>query len=183
MKKLKLVESYSKAFYLLASQESCVDNVLKDCKVLLSLLNSDKAFVSFFTPEVASVEEQKKALELIFSKSTFQEITKKLLFLLLDNRRFFLLSDIARHLFVLEDEHNKVLKGQVVSVIALSDKDKKQLEASLVDKFKANISLEYKEDITLAEGFVVRIAGHTFNTSFNSKMDNLNKHIKRNISF
>lgn len=183
MKKIKLVQSYSKAYYSLAIDQSCIKEILQDCTNLLALFAKDTAALLLFAPQTSSVKKQKKVLQLVFDKTSFHTITKNFLSLLVENKRFFLVEDIVHFMFFLQDQHNKVLKGNVVSVAPLSDSEKEQLKASLVDQFKANISLEYKEDSSLAEGFIVRIAGHTLNTSFNNKMNNLNKHIKRNLSF
>lgn len=183
MKKIKLIQSYSKAYYALALEQSCAKAVFDDCKNILKLLEKDTAIILLFDAQVSSTQKQKKVLELIFSKANFQTITKNFLFLLVDNKRFFLLKDIIHSMFALQDQHNKILKGSVTSVSVLKDSEKEKLKASLADQFKANIELEYKEDPSLAEGFIVRIAGRILNTSFNNKMDNLNKHIKKNLSF
>ncbi|MBE8221121.1 MAG: ATP synthase F1 subunit delta [Bdellovibrionales bacterium] len=183
MKKIKLIQSYSKAYYCLAEDKSCVKEVLQDCKNLLALLKKDTAILSLFDFKTSSIKNQKKVLQLLFSKTDFNKITKNFLSLLVENKRFFLIQDIADYMFVLKDKYDKVLNGSVTSVSKLSETEKKYLKDSLVDQFKSNINLQYKEDKSLAEGFIVRIAGHSLNTSFNNKMDNLNKHIKRNLSF
>ncbi|MBE8162782.1 MAG: ATP synthase F1 subunit delta [Bdellovibrionaceae bacterium] len=183
MKKTKLAQTYSKAYYSLAMEQACIKEVLKDCNNLLALFEKEPSFLLFFDNQVSSIKKQKQALQVVLDKFSFHTVTKNFLSLLLENKRFFLIKNIISLLFLLQNEHNKILKGSVISVASLSDLEKKQLETALVDQFKANVTLEYKQDPSLAEGFIVRIAGHTLNTSFNNKIDNLNKHIKRNLSF
>lgn len=183
MKKTKLAQVYSKAIYNLGTEQSCLKNILKDFGNLLALLEKTPKIIFLFDAQFFSAKEQKQSLDILFQKSDFCLISKNALRLIIDKQRFFLIKDIIKALFILQDTDNKILKGNVSSALAFQQDEKKQLQAALVDQFKLGVSLKYKEDKSLAEGFVVNIAGHALDTSFNNKISNLNKHIKKNLNF
>lgn len=183
MKKTKLVAVYSKALYNLGKEQSCLKKILQDCYNLLALLEKNPKIIFLFNTQFFSIKKQKQNLDLLLSKSDFCLISQNTLRLLVDNQRFFLVTDIIKSVFALQDTNNNIIKGSVTSAFAFNQYEKKQLQASLVDQFKLGVNLEYKEDKSLTEGFVVNIAGHALDTSFNNKINNLNKHIKKNLSF
>ena len=162
---------YAKAIFEIAKEENSTDSVLRDMKTVEILCNSSHDFKNLLSNSQINYNEKKTAiLSLIKDHNS---LTIKLLDLLIQNKRVYIVNDIANSFIQLYNSH-KDIKEAVVITASPIDKD---LEEKILSKINISdlksINLKNIVNPEILGGFIIRFDGKEYNASVKQNLNNL----------
>ena len=162
---------YAKAIFEIAKEENSIDSVFRDMKTVEILCNSSHDFKNLLSNSQISYNEKKTAiLSLIKDHNS---LTIKLLDLLIQNKRVYIVNDIANSFIQLYNSHNDIKEAVVITASPI-DKD---LEEKILSKINISdlksINLKNIVNPEILGGFIIRFDGKEYNASVKQNLNNL----------
>ena len=162
---------YAKAIFEIAKEENSIDSVFRDMKTVEILCNSSHDFKNLLSNSQINYNEKKTAiLSLIKDHNS---LTIKLLDLLIQNKRVYIVNDIANSFIRLYNSHNDIKEAVVITASPI-DKD---LEEKILSKINISdlksINLKNIVNPEILGGFIIRFDGKEYNASVKQNLNNL----------
>lgn len=164
---------YAKAILDVAKDNNNTANVHLDMKSVIDAIKGNKELNDFLQSPIIKGEVKFAALSEIFSNT--QNETKGLLKLLLENKRFPILEQVATEYNALHDELNGIEIAKVTTAFPITP----ELEAKVLAKIKEfsnkNITITNVVDPSIIGGFVLRMGDKQFNASVANRLQELKR--------
>lgn len=165
---------YAKAILDVANQKGQAERVSEDMKNISQAISESQELKLFLENPIHKGEVKLNALKEIFANTT--EDTKSLFNLLLQNKRFDILGDIARKYNVLFDE----LKGNEIAYVTTAVEMNEDFKAKVLEKVqeltnKKQVVIENIVNPEIIGGFIIRIGDKQFNASVAEKLEKLKR--------
>tara|TARA_B110000003_G_scaffold255666_1_gene272635 strand:+ start:1285 stop:1815 length:531 start_codon:yes stop_codon:yes gene_type:complete len=162
---------YAKAIFEIAIEENAIENVFNDMNVIDSLSNDSSDFRNLLTNSQIKYQDKKNAiLSLIES---YSGLTVKLIDLLINNKRVYIVNDIAKSFIQLYNRHNDIKEAVVITAAPIN----KDLEEKILSKINVadikSINLKNIVDPSILGGFIIRFDGKEYNASVKQNLNNL----------
>jgi F-type H+-transporting ATPase subunit delta len=168
-------ERYARALIELAlTNELVANSVADDLKVINETINSNDDLKNSLNHPSYSANQKRALLKEIFMGQV-QELTLRLLDLLVNRRRLDLLSAIEHSYRKLLNEKRNVVIAQLISSDPLSENNLADIKARLNEFLGKNLSLETIIDPSLIAGFVLRIGDQVIDGSLKGRLNNIEK--------
>lgn len=168
---------YAKAILEIAQANNNTANVATDMNSIVNAVKGSKELRNFLQSPIIKGEVKYASLVEIFAAA--QKETKSLFQLLLTNKRFELLPNIASDFQALVNELNGVEIAKVTTAFPLTA----ELEAKVLAKIKEfsnkTITIENIVDESIIGGFILTMGDQQYNASVASRLQNL----KREFSY
>lgn len=168
---------YAKAILEIAQANNNTANVANDMNSIVNAVKDSKELKNFLQSPIIKGEVKYSSLVEIFAAA--QKETKSLFQLLLTNKRFELLPNIASDFQALVNELNGVEIAKVTTAFPLTT----DLEAKVLAKIKEfsnkTITIENIVDESIIGGFILTMGDQQYNASVASRLQNL----KREFSY
>lgn len=168
---------YAKAILEIAQANNNTANVANDMNSIVKAVKDSKELKNFLQSPIIKGEVKHSSLVEIFAAA--QKETKSLFQLLLTNKRFELLPNIASDFQALVNELNGVEIAKVTTAFPLTA----ELEAKVLAKIKEfsnkTITIENIVDESIIGGFILTMGDQQYNASVASRLQNL----KREFSY
>ena len=162
---------YAKAIFEIAIEENAIENVFNDMNIIDSLSNDSLDFRNLLTNSQIKYQDKKNAiLSLIES---YSGLTVKLIDLLINNKRVYIVNDIAKSFIQLYNRHNDIKEAVVITATPIN----KDLEEKILSKINVadikSINLKNIVDPSILGGFIIRFDGKEYNASVKQNLNNL----------
>ena len=162
---------YAKAIFEIAIEENAIENVFNDMNVIDSLSNDSSDFRNLLTNSQIKYQDKKNAiLSLIES---YSGLTVKLIDLLINNKRVYIVNDIAKSFIQLYNRHNDIKEAVVITATPINN----DLEEKILSKINVadikSINLKNIVDPSILGGFIIRFDGKEYNASVKQNLNNL----------
>ena len=162
---------YAKAIFEIAIEENAIENVFNDMNIIDSLSNDSSDFRNLLTNSQIKYQDKKNAiLSLIES---YSGLTVKLIDLLINNKRVYIVNDIAKSFIQLYNRHNDIKEAVVITATPIN----KDLEEKILSKINVadikSINLKNIVDSSILGGFIIRFDGKEYNASVKQNLNNL----------
>ena len=167
---------YAKAILEFATDANKAAAVNEDMKSIGTTINSNQELSDFLSNPIIKQEVKNAALKEVFS--SVQPETNKLFDLLLENKRFEILSAISSEYSTLFDANNGVQSATVTTAIAMTPELEQQVLAKIATFSSKKITIENTVDPSIIGGFILRIGDMQYNASVANKL----KELKREFS-
>ena len=168
---------YAKAILEIAQANNNTANVANDMNSIVNAVKDSKELKNFLQSPIIKGDVKYSSLVEIFAAA--QKETKSLFQLLLTNKRFELLPNIASDFQALVNELNGVEIAKVTTAFPLTA----ELEAKVLAKIKEfsnkTITIENIVDESIIGGFILTMGDQQYNASVASRLQNL----KREFSY
>jgi F-type H+-transporting ATPase subunit delta len=164
---------YAKAILEFATDANKAAAVNKDMKSIGTTINSNQELSDFLSNPIIKQEVKNAALKEVFS--TVQPETNKLFDLLLENKRFEILSAISSEYSTLFDANNGVQSATVTTAIAMTPELEQQVLAKIATFSSKKITIENTVDPSIIGGFILRIGDMQYNASVANKLQELKR--------
>ncbi|WP_298145115.1 ATP synthase F1 subunit delta [Flavobacterium sp.] len=166
---------YAKAILDIALDKNEADAVAVDMQSIADTLHANAELSNFLTNPVLPGANKLSALEAIFSNTS--GTTKNVFRLLLENKRFAILGDIATAYLQLNDQRNGIETALVTTAQPLDA----ALETAVLNSVKAltsaKVTLKNIVDPSIIGGFILRIGDKQFNASVAQRIQNLKREL------
>ncbi len=174
----KIAERYAQSFFDLALENKSLDAYTQDMKLVETVLESDPAFVAFFSHVLIADEVKYKLLDESFG-SSIDHMTLNFLKLLVKKRRIRYIKPIVKAFIVLSNKELGIEEGLIFSPYELNEHQVKDIEKAISKKEKKVITLRVIKDPDLIGGVKVQIANRVYDGSIKNKVNRLKEELIR----
>jgi F-type H+-transporting ATPase subunit delta len=175
-----LAGRYASAVFELALEERALDGVTADIAALKVMLAGSPELLRLVRSPIFSREEQGRAMDAVLTRANAGALTKKLVLLLAQKRRLFMLANVITAFEGLLARHRGEVAADVTSARALSADETAELKRVLKEKLGREPSLTTHVDPKLLGGLVLRVGSRMIDSSLRTKLDGLRAAMKGN---
>ncbi|MBI4056552.1 MAG: ATP synthase F1 subunit delta [Elusimicrobia bacterium] len=168
-----LARRYSQALYQAAGKIGHVGEVQQELLEAYKILRGQMAL---FLHPLIPVEEKKKELRALL-KSKYSPLTLRFLELLVEKKRFGLLSSVLAQFEEILDDKMGVIKAQVRTAFPLTGAEEKKLKQELKRLTGKEIALEVREDPVIMGGIVVKMGDWVLDRSFTNVLNQMKEQL------
>lgn len=172
MIKSRVAKRYARALFEFALDNGQLESVAGDLDLLDAALRNSPEFRRLIDSPVISRRAKQAAFSTLFKERLQADTFKYVTFLIAKNREA-LLPDIVVDFHDLLDAHRGILRGEVTSVIALSEFQLRNLKAHLDQLTGKNVLITQRTDPNLLGGLLVRIRDTVYDASLRHKLEKL----------
>lgn len=177
MKSTKAASRYAKALLELAIEQNKVDVIAADMKYLAQVNDETPDFQVLLKSPVINTPKKIAIFAEIFDQ--FDELSKLFVNLIINNRREFMLAEIAHSFDAQLKAHNGIVPITLISAIALTEATKKEILAKVQKSIKGTLEVTEIIDETLIGGFIIRMDDVQIDASIASQFNNLKQRLTR----
>jgi len=164
---------YAKAILEYATDANKSTAVNDDMKSIGNTIDSNLELRSFLSNPTIKQDIKNAALKEVFA--SVQPETNKLFDLLLENKRFEILSAISSEYTNLFDANNGVQLAIVTTAIAITPELEKQVLDKIATFSNKKITIQNTIDPSIIGGFILRIGDMQYNASVANKLQELKR--------
>ena len=166
---------YAKAILEIAESKGVATNVSEDMTLIASTIKSNEELSTFIQNPTIKVEVKESALLEIFANSN--AVTKSLIHLLFENKRFEILNAIALEYNALFDIMNNVEVAKVTTAIPMDAALEAKVLAQIATFSDKKVTIENVVDPSIIGGFILRIGDKQYNASVANRLQVLKREL------
>lgn len=166
---------YARAIIDQANDRNATEMVQEDMKLIASTVASNQELEQFISNPTLNVEAKNNALVEIFASTN--AVTKSLFCLLLENKRFELLHDIAVEFSKLYDESKGIQHAEVTTAFTMDQALEEKVMAKIRTFSDKKIIINNIVDPAIIGGFIIRIGDQQFNASIANSLQTLKREL------
>ena len=171
---------YAKAVLQQANETNVAEVMFDDMQSVYTTIEGSKELRSVLKSPVVKLSEKNDALLSIFSK--LSDTTKRLIQVLVDNKRVALLGNVASSYIDLYNESKGVKIAKVTTAVPLTP----ALENKVLAKVKeltgsASVTLENAIDASIIGGFILRVGDLQYNASIANQLGNIKREFSKSV--
>ena len=166
---------YATAILDLSDSKGVAEVVNNDMKLIASTINGNLELSTFIQNPTIKVEAKETALLEVFANAN--GVTKGLLHLLFENKRFEILEVIALEYSKLFDIMNNVEVAKVTTAVAMNAALEAKVLAKIALISDKKITIENTVDPAIIGGFILRIGDKQYNASVANRLQVLKREL------
>jgi F-type H+-transporting ATPase subunit delta len=166
---------YATAILDLSDSKGVTEIVNNDMKSIASTIKGNEELDTFIQNPTIKVEVKEKALLEVFA--TVDNVTKGLIHLLFENKRFEILDVIAAEYSKLFDIKNNVEVAKVTTAVAMDVALEAKVLAKIATLSDKKITIENIVDPAIIGGFILRIGDQQYNASVANRLQVLKREL------
>ncbi|PJJ10208.1 ATP synthase F1 subcomplex delta subunit [Flavobacterium sp. 1] len=166
---------YATAILDLSDSKGVTEIVNNDMKSIASTIKGNEELSTFIQNPTIKVEVKEKALLEVFAIA--DNVTKGLLHLLFENKRFEILDVIATEYSRLFDIKNNVEVAKVTTAVAMDAALEAKVLAKIATLSDKKITIENIVDPAIIGGFILRIGDQQYNASVANRLQVLKREL------
>jgi F-type H+-transporting ATPase subunit delta len=168
-----LVDRYASALYSYADDTHCLDAVVSEMENLGRLIDASADFRRLLESPLIDIKTATAASQAVLLQEGFGKPVRDFVGVIATNRRLRVLRDVVGAFGALVAERRGIITAHVVSAHPLSDLQRQQLRARLIEAGYGNVNISEKVEADLLGGLVVRIGARLYDTSLKSRLQRL----------
>lgn len=166
---------YAKAILDIATSKSTALEVNNDMALIAKTIQDNAELATFIANPTLKSEVKNSALLEVFKQTG--AVTKSLFQLLLANKRFGILQNIATQYNKLYDEANGIELATVTTAVAITPELEAKVLAKIAEFTTKKVSIKNNVDPSIIGGFVLRIGDKQYNASVASRLQVLKREL------
>ena len=168
---------YAKALMMAGKDNHC-QNALKDDMELIGVtISENPIFRQVVDNPVIKPPQKCKVLAELLEKR-IHPLTLSFIYLIIRNRREFLLADVARDFIDLYEKLRGIKRAHMISTTGMDDLSKQLLQQQLNALFKADVQMTTEAKPDLIGGFILRVGDQQYDASLSSALQRMRKTLK-----
>lgn len=176
-----IANRYAEALFQLSEEENISKEIYNELHDVVQVIKENKDLDNVFKSPLVSKKETIDLIEALFNGKINNNL-KNFLKILVEKGRISSLQSIELTFKELLNEKYNILEGTVISAIALTNEQVKELEETLSKKYNKNITLENKVDKSILGGVLVRLGNTQIDGSVKTRLDNIKDQLSQVIS-
>ena len=171
---------YAKAILQQANETKGAEAMFDDMKSVYTTIEGSKELRSVLKSPIVKSNDKKEALLSIFDKQS--KMTKRLIQVLIDNKRIALLSDVASSYIDLYNESKGVKVAKVITAVAITPALENKILAKIKDLTgSTSVTLKKVIDPAIIGGFILRVGDLQYNASIANQLGNIKREFSKSI--
>ncbi len=168
-----LTDRYAAALYSLADDNHVLDAVVAQMEDLGRLIDASADFRRLLESPLIDVKTATAAAQAVLLSEGFGKEVRDFVGVISVNRRLRELRDIVSAFATLVAQRRGIVTAHVASAHPLSDLQRQQLRARLIEAGYGNVNIDERVDPDLLGGLIVRIGARLYDTSLKSRLQRL----------
>ena len=168
-----VVDRYAAALYAHADDVHQLDQVVLEMTDLGRLIDQSADFRRLLESPLIDINQAREAAFAVMDFYTFSKPVHDFVGVIANNRRLRLLRPIVTAFAELVAEKRGVVVARVASAHPLTDLQRQQLRARLIEAGYGNVDILEEVDPGLLGGLVIRIGARLYDTSLKSRLQRL----------
>jgi F-type H+-transporting ATPase subunit delta len=168
-----LTERYAAALYALADERHALDRIVEEMDALGRLIDASADLRRLLDSPLIDVHTGQRAVRAVLAGEGFSGTVQDFASVVVANRRQRELRAIVRAFAALVAEKRGVVVANVTSAHPLSEVQRQQLRARLIEAGYGSVNIVEQVDPSLLGGLVVRIGARLYDTSLKSRLQRL----------
>jgi len=175
----KIPRRYARSLMSLGQEEGQYEVYGQNLQEFADFCAANDEFFRVVSNQVFAVEDRKKIVERILEKSSFPDMVKNFLRLLMDKNRIGAIKDIMDHYSKLTDEISNITRAQVITAKPLKGDAVDRLVLALKALTSREIKIEVSEDASIMGGLIVKAGDLVLDGSVKTQLEGLRESLKR----
>lgn len=178
----RAAQRYAKAVLSLANEQNKAAEVSQEMLLVSKTLSESSDLLASLTNPSLKSAVKKAILNAVFSD--FEKISTNLFDLLLENKRIYLLQEVAIQYIVLYNEINGIQEASVVTAVPLTPALEQKVQEKVKELTGGKATLVNTIDESILGGFILRVGDLQYNASISAKLQTLRRNFQKtsNIS-
>ena len=168
-----LADRYAAALYAQAEETNALDQTVSEMDGLARLIDGSPEFRRLLMSPLIDVTQARAAASAVLVGQGFGKLVQDFVGVVTNNRRLGALRTIVGAFAALVAQKRGVVVAHVASAHALSDVQREQLRARLIEAGYGSVNIQDSVDPSLLGGLVVRIGARLYDTSLKSRLQRL----------
>ena len=164
---------YAAALYDLAAERRELDDVVDQMQALGRLIDESAPFRRLLSSPLVDVTQARTAAQAVMTNQGFGKTVTDFVGVIANNRRLSILRTVVAAFSTLVASKRGVVTATVASAHPLSDVQREQLRARLIEAGYGNVNIQESVDPALLGGLVVRVGARLYDTSLKSRLQRL----------
>lgn len=166
-----LARSYSRAFLETAPKDYPVERFLGAARSVEQAIAGNAALRAFLSAPNVPPPVKQGALDEVARRAGVDDYGRRLLSVVLANRRIARLPEILNGLAKAEDDRQGVVAARVTVAAPMGDAEKQRVEASLSKRAGRRVRMRVEVDPKVLAGFVARVGSEVFDASVENAIE------------
>ena len=176
-----IANRYAEALFQLSEEENITKEIYNELHDVVEVIKNNKELDNVLKSPLVAKNENTQLIEALFNNKINNDL-KNFLKILVEKGRISSLKSIELTFKeLLNDKHN-IIEGTVISAIALTEKQVKELEEKLSKKYNKNVTLENEVDQSILGGVLVRLGNTQIDGSVKTRLNNIKDQLTQVIS-
>lgn len=169
----EIANRYANALFELADEQGQLDNVANDLARLLAAIDDSTDLQRVVRSPVLNRDDQGNAMAAILGAMEVNDLTRRFIGLISENRRLFALTDMVNgYLDELARRRGEVT-AEVTAAKALSETQVNTLQDSLQRALGGKVSITHAVDPALIGGMIVKVGSRMVDTSLRTQLNKM----------
>ncbi len=168
-----LLDRYAAALYAHADEAHALDTVVPQMENLGRMIDGSADFRRLLDSPLIDVKTATAAAQAVLLNEGFCKEVRDFVGVISVNRRLRELRDIVSAFAALVAHRRGIVTAHVASAHPLSDLQRQQLRARLIEAGYGNVNIDERVEPDLLGGLVVRIGARLYDTSLKSRLQRL----------
>ena len=168
-----LADRYATALYAQADETNALDQTVSEMESLGKLIDQSAPFRRLIESPLIDVTQARGAADAVLADQGFGKLVRDFVGVVANNRRLGALRQIVSAFAALVAQKRGVVVAHVTSAHPLSDVQREQLRARLIEAGYGSVNIQDSVDPKLLGGLVVRIGARLYDTSLKSRLQRL----------
>jgi F-type H+-transporting ATPase subunit delta len=168
-----MADRYAAALYGYAEDINAIGPVVSDMDSLGRLIDQSPDFHRLMESPLIDVNQARTAAIAVLQGEGFGKAVQDFVGVVASNRRLRYLRDIVTAFATLVAQKRGIITAHVATAHPLTDLQRQQLLARLIEAGYGNVNIAETVDPTLLGGMVVRIGARLYDTSLKSRLQRL----------
>jgi F-type H+-transporting ATPase subunit delta len=168
-----LEDRYAGALYSHAEDIRALDTVVEQMEILGRLIDTSADFRRLLASPLIDIQTARRAALAVLQSEGFGKPVRDLVGVVVSNRRLRALRAIVAAFATLVAEKRGVITAHVASAHPLTDLQRQQLHARLIEAGYGNVNIAATVQPDLLGGLVVRVGARLYDTSLKSRLQRL----------
>lgn len=168
-----LADRYAAALYAYADDNHVLDSVVSEMENLGRVINASPDFRRLLDSPLIDVKTATAASQAVLLQEGFSKPVRDFVGVISVNRRLRVLPEVVAAFAALVAHRRGIITAHVASAHPLSDVQRQQLRARLIEAGYGNVNILEKVEPDLLGGLVVRIGARLYDTSLKSRLQRL----------
>jgi len=171
----KTNNSYSQAFFELASENNILEDIEDQVFGIVNLISKSSEFNELIKDPTNKIEDQQNVINLISDQFKFNELLKKFLVFVISKRRFFYIEKILKDFLSICSNARGEIQAELFAAKEMNEEEITKVKNELASNFGSNIKLNYKYDPSLIGGLIIKVGSTMIDTSIKNKLQQIEK--------
>lgn len=168
-----LADRYATALYAQADESHALDQTVSEMEALGRLIDESADLRRLLSSPLIDVNHARAAVTAVLQGQGFSKLVQNFVGVIANNRRLGALRSIVAAFAALVAAKRGVVVAHVASAHPLTDVQREQLRARLIEAGYGSVNIQESVDPGLLGGLIVRIGARLYDTSLKSRLQRL----------